>query len=81
MSDAKTKKISTNKTSHTIILMTIPLVIGIQICPLLKNDITLVMLAANNNGISAYNINEMNLSITPSLSDQLPSPNRKFVQK
>ena len=52
--------------SQIIMFMMIPLVIGFQICPFLKNDIILVSPAMNNIGISAYSTTKPILYIKPS---------------
>ena len=58
--------ISPAKIRHKYIFMMIPLVIGFQMYPFLKNDIVLVSPAINNKGMSEYSKTKTIFCIKPS---------------
>ena len=73
------QNITPAKINHRIIFIIIPLVIGFQICPFLKNDIVLVSPAINNNGILTYNATKPTFCIKPSRNIQtLCTQNRLY---
>lgn len=71
--------VSPTTNSQIIMFMMIPLVIGFQICPFLKNDIVLVSPAINNNGILTYNATKPTFCIKPPRNIQtLCTQNRSY---